>query len=303
MMAMVRRGASAWSQYWFAPVPGYPFAAARILFGIFLLVYFLGFLPHVELMFSTRGVYSPYLAPDIAPSPLVAWVLYGLLVVAAVFFVVGALTPYAAPLLLLLFLHDYFVQLAEKNSSFDRLIIIFLAIFSVSNAGVVWSVDAARVKKEAPRAVPAWGPRLLRFQLIAMYFAAGLWKVVNPAWRDGTLLKATMQGPWASPAAFWLVQRVESDRLWATFSAIVIAFELLMSVALTVQRTRPWAIAFGAVFHLANCFVLVIPEFLVCMTMYPLFLPSEVVQRIGEGLARRVRFAARRGVVRGPRAG
>ena len=70
------RAVSLWDRFWFAEVAPHGLAAFRILLGGFLFLYHLRYLPHVDLLFSSRGVSVPVVLPDIAPPPPVAWFLY-----------------------------------------------------------------------------------------------------------------------------------------------------------------------------------------------------------------------------------
>lgn len=127
-----------------------------------------------------------------------------------------------------------------------------------------------------------------------MYFSAGLWKVLDPPWRDGTLLRVTFQGPWASPLAFFLVRHVEGKAAWQAFSVSIILFELVLATALVFRRTRPLGLAMGVAFHLMNCVILVIPEFVMCLSVYPLFMREETVRKWGDRALQLVSAGARR---------
>jgi hypothetical protein len=56
-------------------------------------------------------------------------------------------------------------------------------------------------------------------------------------------------------------------------------FELAMVPLLIVRRTRPLALLFGTGFHLLNCVVLVVPEFLLCLAAYPVFVSEARLER------------------------
>lgn len=264
-----------WDGFVHAPAGGQRMAAVRIALCSYLLVYFGQMLPHVALLFSDQGVYVPYLVPDYAPGPALAWLLFAAMLLAAIALLLGYRTALTAPLLLGLFLYHYFLQLAVKQSTFDRLIAIDLLALCFASSGRVFGLDAQR-----PGAAPTrWAERILAFQTVALYVGAGLWKACNGAWLDGSLLYATFQGMWATPLAFTLVQSDLPQPAWAALSWAVIAFELLLGPLLIVRRTRPLALALGACFHLLNCVLLVVPEFLVCLAVYPVFLREATLQR------------------------
>src|SRR5438477_10672178 len=83
-------------RFLYAPSSGYRLAVFRIVFGLFLLGYFGVLLPHVELMFSNRGVHLPYLFPDYAPPPAIAWTIFVVMLTLDVALVVGHRTELAA---------------------------------------------------------------------------------------------------------------------------------------------------------------------------------------------------------------
>jgi len=105
---------------------------------------------------------------------------------------------------------------------------------------------------------------------------------MNPAWHDGTLLYSNLQGMWATPIAFSLVRAIPSAETWTVTSWVIIGFELLLAPLIVLRRTRTLGLLLGLGFHLFNCVVLVIPEFLVCLAVYPVFIESETLRRLGE---------------------
>jgi hypothetical protein len=281
--------AATWNRFFHAPCSGLGMAATRILLGAYLLAYFGGMAPHVPLLFSAQGVYVPYLVPDYAPSPTVAWLLFGAMLVATIALTVGYRTAISAPLLLLLFLHHYFLQLAVKQSSFDRLIAIDLIVLCLADSGRVLGLDAARPGPEPTR----WGERVLQIQTVLLYLGAGMWKLFNPAWHGGVLLRSNLQGMFATPLAFALVQQGFSTRTWAVFSITIIALELAIGVLLLIPRLRPLALVLGMGFHAVNCVVLVIPEFLVVLAAYPVFMSDARLERIAARARRVMRLGPR----------
>jgi hypothetical protein len=256
---------------------------------VYLLAYFGGMAPHVPLLFSAEGVYVPYLVPDYAPPPVVAWLLFGAMLVATIALTVGYRTAISASLVLLLFLHHYFLQLAVKQSSFDRLIAIDLVVLCLADAGRVLGLDAARPGPPPTR----WGERVLQIQTVLLYLGAGMWKLFNPAWHGGVLLRSNLQGMFATPLAFALVQQGFSSRTWAMFSIAIIALELAIGVLLTIPRLRPLALVLGIGFHAVNCVVLVIPEFLVVLAAYPVFVSDARLERVVAWARRVMRLAPR----------
>jgi hypothetical protein len=272
-----------WNQFWFAPASPYPLAAFRILLGGYLVVYLGTFAPHAVLMFSSQGVYVPYLVPDYAPGPVLAVLLFAAFWLCAFALLLGVRTNITIPLLIVLYLHHYFLALGVKHSSFERLIFVYLLALAPSHADAVWSLLPPSAAERSTTV--AFAGRVVRFQTIILYIGAGLWKAINPAWSTGALLHATMQGIWATPLAFWIVRLGFSDAAWTLASHAVIAYEIAIGVLLFFRRTRLLGVWLGCLFHLANSTILSIPEFLVCLAPYPLFLPERYFLRIDRSMS------------------
>jgi len=272
-----RKLGAVWERLWFAPGSTLHVSAFRVLLGSYLLIYFLTFAPDVTLMFSNEGVYFPWRVPDYAPPPLVAWVIYVVTLLSMGALTLGLRTQVTAPLTLVLFLHHYFLQMAVKHSTFERLIIewLLLLCFVVPRNG---GQDAASSVHGSAQAA-GWTTRLIRFQTVMLYLGAGLWKAANPHWRSGVLLKATLQGMWSTDAGFWLVRTVETDAGFALLSQSVIVGEILVGVLFCLPRAYPLAIAGGVIFHLSNVVFLAIPEFVVCIAPYVFFVDAATLQR------------------------
>lgn len=259
-----------WNQIWFEPVAPYPLAAFRVAFGIYLLGFFLKFVTIAELSFSNQGVYSPFQLPDIAPSPFYASAIYYFTLLLIVALILGLFTRTAAVMVLLLFEYHFHLNWAIMKCSFDVLNVIILIMLSVVDSGAAWSWDA-RWRRETHR-IPAWHIRLLQFQLAAVYFGNGLWKLLNPTWYTGEVLQFTLASEWGSPLAFELLGLHLPGWFFTGAAWGIIGFELSAGFGLFWRKTRTWTMLAGIVFHLCNTFLLVIPEFLDCVAMYALFI-------------------------------
>lgn len=287
---MIGRAASAavrsWNRWWFRPTSAYPLAAFRILFAVYLLGYFGIYAPHVEIMYSSLGVYTPYAVPDYAPPPVAAWMIYALLFMVIVAFGLGYRTRWTAPLVLLLYLYHYFLGIAEKHSSFDRLNIVFLIVLCFAESGRVWSLDARRAPAASAQ-VSIWPSRVILLQLVFLYTGSGLWKVINPAWENPEAMKNPFHSMWGTPLGFWTVATLP-DWAWRIITPGVIVFEILLGLAFLWRRTRPLAILGGTGFHLSTWAFMSIPDFMSCAITYVLFVPARYVRPVGEWVAARV---------------
>jgi hypothetical protein len=235
-------------------------------------------------------VYVPYLLPDYAPAPAVAWLVFGAMLAATLALTAGYRTAVSAPLVLGLFLYHYFLQIAVKQSSFDRLIAIYLIALCFADSGRALGLDARRPGGQPTR----WAERIVQIQTVSLYLGAALWKFVNPAWHSGELLRSNLLGMWATPLAFELVRLDFAQRTWATLSLSVIALEAAIGVLLLVPRARTLGLLLGIGFHLGNCVVLVIPEFLVAVAAYPAFMREPTLARVATAATTAVARITRR---------
>lgn len=260
---------NAWNRFWFRDTAPEGYALFRIAFGAALLIYFGSFAPHVTTVFSSDGVYVPFLLPDLAPGPIGAWILWGATMAAAFAFMVGWRTTWVTPALLVLFAHHYFVSFGIKNTAYDRLILIFLAISCFAPLDRVWGL------RRTAGPTPVFAARLLCFQVAALYFGAGLWKLFNESWHTGEMMRMTMLGPWGTELARAFVALELGPGFWTALTWSVIVFEIAAGVLVFVPYVRGPVLLGAAAFHLGVWAFLQIPEFLVCLTVYPLFFASD----------------------------
>jgi hypothetical protein len=269
------RLARRYDAFWMTETNGLQLGCFRVAFALYLLGYLGVLAPDVVVLFSEQGVYAPYLVPDLAPSPAVAWLLFGAMPVLTLGVLVGYRTELTALLLLALYLHHYFLQLAVKQSSFERLIILYLAILSLAGSGQRLGIDGVRAP--GPRLI--WAQRLIAAQSVFLYTGSGLWKLLNPAWHSGALLQSTFQGMWATPLAFEIAALGLPAGAWAVASWSIIALELSLGPLLIWRKTRTLAVVLATAFHAGNWLLLFIPEFLVCVTALVVFLDDRTLER------------------------
>jgi hypothetical protein len=140
---------SCWNDFWFGEISAYPIAAYRILLGVYLFLYLGASAPNVALLFSSEGVYSPFLIPDIAPPAWLAWILYSATMMLAVAFTFGYRTRVITPALFVLFLYHFLLNIAVKACSYDRLILLSLALMCFGETDKVWSRTSASNRQKA----------------------------------------------------------------------------------------------------------------------------------------------------------
>jgi hypothetical protein len=292
---------AAWNRFWFRRVPPYSLAAFRIIFGAYLLVYFLRFAGDVDVMFSNRGVYAPFLLPDLGLPPFWAWGLYFATLAVITLFTLGLRTRFITPTLLALYGYYYCLNLAVNDTAFDRLNLIFLAVLCFGKLDAAWSIRGgrqqrlevgkpnARVRPDSAlsarvrqgNGVSIWPIRLITIQVAFLYFGAGYWKLINPYWHSGEMLRWTLVGPWGTPLAFSLVGLHPPAVFFDVLTWSVIALEISMPILLFSRRVQAYAFVAGFLFHLSIALLLHIPEFMNCVCAYVLFVKPETVQHWG----------------------
>lgn len=276
MKARLAKLARGYDAFWMSEGSGLQLGCFRIGFALYMLAYLGVLAPHVTVLFSNEGVYTPYLVPDLAPPPALAWLLFSALLGLCCSLLVGYRSELSAALLLVLYLHHYFLQLAVKQSSFERLIILYLAILALAGSGQRLGLDALRAP--GPRVV--WAPRLIAAQSVFLYSGSGLWKLFSPAWRSGAVLESAFQGMWATPLAFRIVQADLPPSAWTALTWSVVALELSLGPLLLWRRTRMLAIVLATLFHIGNWVLLFIPEFLLCVVALVVFIDDAKLERV-----------------------
>jgi len=271
-----------WDEFWFKDVSPYPLAAFRILFGIYLLFYLGSFIPKVEVSFSNFGVYVPFIIPDIAPGPVGAYLIYYSMLALIAAFIVGLKTRFVTPLVLIFYLYHYFINLAVKNHSYDRVIIYLLLVLSFAEIDRVWSVSKRLRKKISKNEmIMGWAQRLICVLLCVIYFGMSVYKFTDPDWYTGTMIEMNMHGEWGTPLAYWIISLglpawVFTGMAWST-----IALEMILAWTLFVKPLQKYVFLLGTLFHLSIYLLLNIPEFLFMPMIYVLFVDGAFVRKIG----------------------
>jgi hypothetical protein len=124
---------------------------------------------------------------------------------------------------------------------------------------------------------------MIRVQLLFTYVATGMHKLTGTAWLDGTAVGIVSSDPQFGP--LWLAS-------WPVLSAIatwtLLAFQFAFPIAVWWQRSRYWAMAFGAAFHLGTAVFIDIPQMgLAFIACYAIWLDENMAQRLNGWLVQR----------------
>jgi hypothetical protein len=232
------------------PVSIAPLASFRIIFGLIMLVSII--------RFAAKGwIYELYVKPEFHFTfygfdwikPLPGWGMYLVFLfmgLAALFIMLGYLYRCAAVLFFILFTY---VELIDKtyylNHYYFISIISFLLIFLPANRAV--SLDMKFNHSPVLTKVPAWTINLLKFQLMIVYFYAGLAKI-NPEW----LLEAMPLKIWLPARAHFAIIGDLFSEVWVAyvFSWAGMLYDISIPFLLLNSRTRPIAYIAVIFFHL-----------------------------------------------------
>jgi len=299
-----------WQHFWFEPIPTHIYALLRIVFGI------VGCLTLVGLSDLSTFWYLDGLVPiGTGGFGIKAWLLahglghiagtalYASTLLAFISMTIGLLSGLSVALALITSLVQVswnYLPLSGADAALKA--ILFCLVWA--DCGSVWSVDAwlARRKGDAAagRATYVIAPlRLVRFQVALIYFNTGLWKLMNPYWRDGTAVHYVLESnvyhrfPFDLPVSAAVVTVM-------TYGTLI--WELSFAGLILFAPTRRIALAIGILLHVGMLLTIEIGPFhLVMLASYLAFLDPHAVPALAARLSRRKsgpRFADSIGAVR-----
>ncbi|MDF7822263.1 HTTM domain-containing protein [Runella sp. MFBS21] len=286
-----------WNSFWFINGPVHSLAIFRILFGIYWLTRLIWWSPYVALFFSREGMYFP--ANSVkpikifnldtllawlthSPSETQGWFIYIISLILILLIIIGFYTRIVLLLFFLFLNYYYYAYLYVYGTSYDRLIIIITFFLCLSPCGFAISLDqwlANRRGDIKKKNHPLWTQRMICIQIVIVYFATGVHKLTSSAWINGDNLQSALYGDYATSLGFWISQKGFSKGYYDLATIIVILFEISMPVLLLNKKMQKWAFIFGTLFHVANSSILWIPEFLVVICTYILFVDPNLVKK------------------------
>ena len=272
-------------------------AAFRIAVGVILLVDLAIRLGDLEAMYTDAGLMPLEIVRELYKDSLrmsLHWLngsaeyqllLFAIQGVAAFALLVGWKTRLATILswVMLVSLHSRAPAVINGGDSFLRLL-LFWAMFVPW--GSCWSLDARRraAKSQPPRGLAlSMGTTTILMQVCLMYFMTALYKMVSPAWLDGTAVHdALAYVSYQRPLGATVMQYTELCR-WLTHATIYLEFlgPLLVWIP---WRNAQFRLAMMAAFvglHLGVELTMYIGVFSwVSMASWLLFMPSSFWDRI-----------------------
>ncbi|NOS67415.1 MAG: HTTM domain-containing protein [Candidatus Peribacteraceae bacterium] len=256
-------------------------AIFRIIFGGFLLFYFAIQLPDVAMRYSNEGLLMPMFALPIfaPPSPVVAHLLFAVLLLALFSFTMGFFTRISAATSLLFYVYYHIISLFQFGTSFDRLFMFSLFVLIFSGSGKTFSLDM----KLRHGSWTAWEPisilaqRILSLQIAATYLGVGWQKLVLSDWQTGKILIYGFTGRWATEPAYAIARMNIPLEYYDILNWLIKAFEISIPFGVWHRATRWWYFAGGAAFHIGIAILLAIWWFIALIPAYILFFEPEEV--------------------------
>jgi hypothetical protein len=229
-----------------------PLAVLRIAFGGIMLI--------STVRFILKGwIYAFYIKPKFHftfygfdwVKPLGAtgmYILFGVLVVAAIMVTIGL---YYRAAILTFFLCFTYVELIDKTTYLNHYYFISVMAFLMMlvPAHRYFSVDVLRKPRLLVNKIPRWTINIFKFQLLLVYFFAGLSKL-NYDWLIAAMpLKIWLPASSHLPVIGGLLSYVWVAYAFSWFGAL---FDLFIGFLLLYSKTRKVAYVLVIVFHLVT---------------------------------------------------
>ena len=302
---LVSRVRGAWHQFWFEETDGLRLGMVRIGFAAVSLCFWMGMLPGLRFYYTNDGDFPIVFArnwgsewfgrlfmPDLLGGELATTVLAVLFGVALLALLVGWRTRPAAvaTLLLTYWFHHRNPTFLTAGDAVLRLTSLYVAAAFVAVAPIDRALSLDRVtalrRREAqgdsigPSVIPVWPLRMIQIQLALIYVVSGFWKLVDPAWRNGTALWIALDSPLFSRFG---PPPLAPQGLFAVATLVVALWEFLFPLLIWWNRTRCPALAMGVALHSSILVFMNIGVFpLAMLALYPaLLLPEECKVLIG----------------------
>lgn len=271
----------AWHRFFLEPIAPHSLAVMRIALGATLVTLWLRYLPHVDILFSNRGLALPYWQPQAGslsillthPSLPIAYVIYSTLLIASIGILLGWRFRLCSGIAAVILVYLALLSFHNFLTSWGRLLFFTLVILGMSGADRTYSLRM-RKEKESWRAwdvVPAWPQRIIAIQIAATYLGVGLQKAYLPDWQGGEILAYAFVNGWSTPLAHAIAQW--NMPMWIYDIAVTCVKMLhgLLPFVLWMPRWQKYAFAAGALFHLGVTMIMGMWWFLILLPLYAAF--------------------------------
>jgi hypothetical protein len=123
----------------------------------------------------------------------------------------------------------------------------------LSDCGRVWSLDARRAAARGQMLPatpqPVWPLRLLQYQICVLYASAAMYKLLDPAWRDGSVLHYILNYNAFQRIPGQVPPSIEPLLAWIDYATL--AWEALFPVAMLTRLTKRLFVLMGIGMHLS----------------------------------------------------
>jgi len=198
---------------------------------------------------------------------------------ALVLFTLGIWARFAALLFCMTFIYHYFIFFYFSEASYDKVNLIIMAILVFSPCDEAFSVKSWLRRRRgipAKASYPLWTQQLICLEIAAVYFGAGVYKILSGAWNGGEVIYTALMADWSSPLSFWLARQGLQMGWYDIMLLMVIFFELTAWFMLFNKKYQKLWMIGGIIFHLSNALLLNIWAFLNFPLTYGLFLRGKV---------------------------
>src|SRR3989344_4896754 len=264
--------------FFFAPISASGLGLMRIAWALVVLAYGLpqlldakrlwsdaGFLPSTMGSAVFRSMYR-YSIFDWVTDPTAVTALYGLLMVAAIFMVIGFLPRLSTivAVLLLFSFHERNTLLLGGGDTVLRTIGFILALapvgaaFSLQRGRLQWRSWKNNGRLLPPALVSIWPQRLVLWQLIVIYITSGWDKVLGDMWIMGTAVNSALHHPHFARAPLWMMDLLAPASPAISYAVLVFEFlwislllpaPMLRLIDLSKGTVKRALLIFGLLFH------------------------------------------------------
>ena len=296
ILAGSKRFAKAWTNWWMREAEPHALGIARAFLGFWILLYWALKAPDIPATFSNVGVVLPLPTPYfdwllVPPSPLVAYMVYSVLLVCLALIMIGHWTRRAAFVAAMICFYYNQLSLHMFHTSFDRLFTFCLLTFILDGSDRFLSYRM--YKKHG--SIWAWeylphmvGHRMIQIQVFLVYLGTGFHKLWLPGWQGGQILWFSFIGCWGTPLAFWIADTFQWSNLYHVAVNMVIMFDIFMPIGMWIKKAglRWWAYAWGTWYHTSITFTMGFWWFQALIPSYILFFGTDEIHRFAIWLSR-----------------
>tara|TARA_B100000900_G_scaffold397718_1_gene398371 strand:- start:2993 stop:4360 length:1368 start_codon:yes stop_codon:yes gene_type:complete len=237
------------NQWSYADTSIAPLIVFRIIFGLMM---FLG-----TLRFCLKGwIYDFYIKPDnffhyygfewVKPFGEVGmYLVFFLLLTSSLLIALGFYYRLSSILFFLLFTYVELIDVTNYlNHYYFISLVSFLICFLPANRS--FSIDVWRKPQKTLKSIPNWTIGILKFQLVLVYFFAGIAKL-NYDW----LFNAMPMSIWLQAKTYWPILGSLFSEKWVAYSCSWVAciFDLTVAFFLLSKQYRPIAYFVLVIFH------------------------------------------------------